>query len=110
MFITKSGKEAIKLSVAVFGGLCAAALIASGSATAAQPDKFKACLTEANEACKKAHNPLDDADGFIKCLEEKYEEMKCESKTKTRKGQAMPMAEEPYNPLDDLPKFPEKLL
>lgn len=80
--MTKTGRSAAVFGALVFGTLIVAALVAGNADAAMVTDKYGQCLKRVNEICKSHYNPLDDAEGFVKCLEEKNKELKCDDKTK----------------------------
>lgn len=45
--------------------------LASGSSadTSTSVDPVRICLDAMNAECKKQHNPIDDKDGFVSCLD-----------------------------------------
>lgn len=77
----------------------------------AKQGEFTKCMKDINKVCEK-----EKGDDFTDCLEKQYKEKQCESKLPKRDSHLLPLTKdrlvesEPYNPLDDLPKFPERLL
>lgn len=70
-----------KIIVALFAVASAGLVLTWPKQCKAADTEYSRCLKEVNKACHKEHNAIDDKDGFIACLDEKYKDKNCEGKS-----------------------------